>query len=503
MRLTKRIDEVRLLESRKSARLADQDTDFARLADMAGDRKRASSHSIDVPHVPGSRKRRPSSSNDSERSYNGWPLENYARIGHRCGREGCRTNERGDCMDECTAALVLMSLSCSPHSPHHSLPLNCPNGSWMGQGGDNAVMGSPGNGGTSNSSSSDVSWRSGTPSPQLSEEGAPVATSTWPTSNNPNVGVRSVANNNNININNNNSDHCNASTSHHQLNSSYNVSGSSPGSTPNSSGTFDEGIVTDYLEEMHPKKKKRELQNQTRANHHLMENDVGYNFERSIPAVTTLVFKCTWPGCTEIKTTCPLIEEHVRQSHLGPKKTKAQSDDDDCDMSDHEEEFYYQEIAVNHMSSPPTMSHRDMARPPHEDPEYQKQLRLESSSAITTTATTTTTPANSEIVSLNSSTVGGASSAIINNKERLFNFKVSPIRPRSPATPIKHMKHSSRHNHQAISMLAVTTAIGKIASSPRRVRGDTKKCRKIYGMENREQWCTQCKWKKACVRFAE
>lgn len=129
-------------------------------------------------------------------------------------------------------------------------------GSWMGQGGDNAVMGSPGNGGTSNSSSSDVSWRSGTPSPQLSEEGAPVATSTWPTSNNPNIGVRSIANNNNININNNNNDHCNASTSHHQLNSSYNVSGSSPGSTPNSSGTFDEGIVTDYLEEMHPRKKK-------------------------------------------------------------------------------------------------------------------------------------------------------------------------------------------------------------------------------------------------------
>ncbi|KYN27386.1 hypothetical protein ALC57_03253, partial [Trachymyrmex cornetzi] len=36
MSLTKRIDEIRLLESRKSARLADQDTDFARLADMAG-----------------------------------------------------------------------------------------------------------------------------------------------------------------------------------------------------------------------------------------------------------------------------------------------------------------------------------------------------------------------------------------------------------------------------------------------------------------------------------
>lgn len=46
----KRLEEVRLLESRRSARLADQerDTDFAKLADMANDRRRAS-NSIDVP----------------------------------------------------------------------------------------------------------------------------------------------------------------------------------------------------------------------------------------------------------------------------------------------------------------------------------------------------------------------------------------------------------------------------------------------------------------------
>lgn len=48
--LNKRLEEVRLLESRRSARLADQDrdTDFAKLADMANDRRRAS-HNIDVP----------------------------------------------------------------------------------------------------------------------------------------------------------------------------------------------------------------------------------------------------------------------------------------------------------------------------------------------------------------------------------------------------------------------------------------------------------------------
>lgn len=49
LEVRKRLDEVRLLESRKSARLQDQDTDFARLADMAGDRRRTVSGSIDVP----------------------------------------------------------------------------------------------------------------------------------------------------------------------------------------------------------------------------------------------------------------------------------------------------------------------------------------------------------------------------------------------------------------------------------------------------------------------
>ncbi|CAB4061430.1 unnamed protein product [Lepeophtheirus salmonis] len=35
----------------------------------------------------------------------------------------------------------------------------------------------------------------------------------------------------------------------------------------------------------------------------------------------------------------------------------------------------------------------------------------------------------------------------------------------------------------------------------RRGGRDGKKCRKIYGLEQRELWCTQCKWKKACARF--
>lgn len=52
--LLKKLDDVRLLESRKSARLADVDKNFAHLADMGSDRRRASA-TIDVPghHIHG------------------------------------------------------------------------------------------------------------------------------------------------------------------------------------------------------------------------------------------------------------------------------------------------------------------------------------------------------------------------------------------------------------------------------------------------------------------
>lgn len=64
--------------------------------------------------------------------------------------------------------------------------------------------------------------------------------------------------------------------------------------------------------------------------------------------------------------------------------TKSHNEIDDDDLSDSvpDEAFYYQEIEVEadpntnspNPPSPPTLSHRDMARPPHEDPEYQRQL---------------------------------------------------------------------------------------------------------------------------------
>lgn len=93
------------------------------------------------------------------------------------------------------------------------------------------------------------------------------------------------------------------------------------------------------------------------------------------------------------------------------------------------------------MSSAPTLSHLDMARPPHEDPELQRK-----------------------------------------------EFSSSPIN-------IPPFRHTQQKKLQT-----------KIHLSPKhrsRGRSESRKCRKVYGMENRDQWCTQCKWKKACTRFAD
>ncbi|XP_046990805.1 zinc finger protein 395 isoform X1 [Schistocerca americana] len=362
LEVRKRLEEVRLLESRKSARLQDQDTDFARLADMAGDRRKAPSGSIDVPLSNGS----PGPIRASARrmsSRRTWKLYVDARGGlagtrkRRPSMSHADDAKELDFMDECMAALVLMRLSCSPHSPKMRGPSPSPG--------------------------SDASGRSGTPSPPLSDAGSASGSTAalWA--------------------------HLNA----------------------------DEGIVLDDFDDL-PKRKK---------------------------AIRTTVYHCTWPGCLAMTTTCAAIESHVRKAHLGRQNGPENGKD-----WDHEEEFYYTEVEIGlHASSPPTLSHRDMARPPYEDPEYQKQLKN-----------------------------GYHKAGPINIPAGNYSSSASS----SPNSPLKHLKLSPRSE----SSFPTSTTSKLLSGSPtRKMRGETKKCRKVYGMEHRELWCTQCKWKKACTRFGD
>ncbi|XP_065075189.1 zinc finger protein 395 isoform X2 [Ochlerotatus camptorhynchus] len=591
--LTKRLEEVRLLESRRSPRLADQekDTDFARLADMAGDRRRQS-HSIDVPfsltQQNGSRKRRPSYSQDDREYYS--------------------IND-DDPMDECNAALVLMSLSCSPNS---------------------SVTGWETILGTSSGSSS-TSWSTGSTTPPLSEDGlstSPNSTnsSSSSTSSSSSSGINSNGssppdntnnnnnnnNNNNITINNNNNNNNTANTN----GTTNDIVIRGPRTT--SISTSDEGIGMDYNEDL-PRKRR----------------------------ASQPIYKCTWKGCGVIYTSCSEVTAHVRNAHLGPRKPDEDSDEEDFFFTEIEDESDSGHSAP-HPPSPPTLSHRDMARPPHEDPEYQRQIvgnyrqgllslssqqlqqqqplqqhphlqhygqqiqqQQQLSAAIkpplpghqaaqlhlhhqqqqqqqSLNNNNNSNSSNNNAISQSGSNSngssggggggssnGGSSGAILphSNTSPLIhhNYTWSQV---SPTSPQKHVRLSPRpsypypspnysnqiaqqHHYQQQQQLgqiqlspggtnyhqqstlggiggsAVATAVaavtgqvqsmngagpfvtpgtspGSTASSNRsplspnrRTRGENKKCRKVYGMDHKEQWCTQCKWKKACSRFGD
>jgi hypothetical protein len=112
------------------------------------------------------------------------------------------------------------------------------------------------------------------------------------------------------------------------------------------------------------------------------------------------------------------------------------------------------------------------------DPEYQKNL---SKPGLVATA-----------IGQNHSAAGPMPIPKVNNYHQTYSPWAFSVPGSSPHSPLKYMK------------LSYASAPGKLPSSPtRKVRGDSKKCRKVYGMEHRDLWCTQCKWKKACSRFGD
>ena len=228
----------------------------------------------------------------------------------------------------------------------------------------------------------------------------------------------------------------------------------------------------------------RQLQQPVRKQNHNNKPLIHSSNKKSI------LFTCTWPGCDAQYSSNPAIEHHVRSLH---------------GVDAGEEDFYFTEIernipssclmdaisssgSSNSSQSPvpspgpvacftfhgsgsvpsqtpmPTWSHLDMARPAHEDPEYQRQLKQQQhlSSPIAIPGMSFTHHA-----------------AFLPTPKNKFMRVDGTVRV-SPGSSLLQVSPKSR--------------VG-------RTRGESRKCRKVYGMESRDLWCTQCKWKKACTRF--
>uniref|UniRef100_A0A3P9I198 Zinc finger protein 704 n=1 Tax=Oryzias latipes TaxID=8090 RepID=A0A3P9I198_ORYLA len=241
-----------------------------------------------------------------------------------------------------------------------------------------------------------------------------------------------------------------------------------------------------------------------------------------------VMFKCLWKNCGKVLSTTAGIQRHIRTIHLG------RSCDSDC--SDGEEDFYYTEIKLNTdsvadgLSSlspaspsvlsppppppsplPPLSQPPDSHRPPppsnakephvggttplsrsapsalyliHTDHAYQATAPVSipsSSSNSSDSASTSFTPTNSSGFSISWQSPPVTFTGNTLNRHNVFGTFLMSVNPKQ--------KQKLRHVSSSLPS--------------RKVRGEGKKCRKVYGMENRDMWCTACRWKKACQRFTD
>ncbi|NXE76952.1 ZN704 protein, partial [Cochlearius cochlearius] len=176
---------------------------------------------------------------------------------------------------------------------------------------------------------------------------------------------------------------------------------------------------------------------------------------------TKVMFKCLWKSCGKVLSSSSGMQKHIRTVHLGRKA--------DLEQSDGEEDFYYTELDVDvdsltdGLSSLTPVSPTSSVPPAFPGPEAQGAV-----------------PPALPIPDL-----GLAS-------------------PRSPPAPPGLCHVHTDHAYQ-VSGGGTWGWRGRrrarrvtVTLRPRQPLGAG-----VYGMENREMWCTACRWKKACQRFLD
>lgn len=239
-----------------------------------------------------------------------------------------------------------------------------------------------------------------------------------------------------------------------------------------------------------------------------------------------VMFKCLWKNCGKVLSTAAGIQRHIRTIHLGRNC--------DSDWSDGEEDFYYTEIKLNTDSvadglsslspmspsvlSPPPPSllpsasqPSDSHRPPQSSDSKEPlvggttQLSRSAPSALylihTDHAYQATAPVSIPSSSSNSASSASTSFTPTNSSSFSISWQSPPVTFTGNTLSPSKSQGFGEQRSQTIAVLSspprATTALS------RKVRGEGKKCRKVYGMENRDMWCTACRWKKACQRFTD
>ncbi|XP_072222698.1 zinc finger protein 704 isoform X1 [Leuresthes tenuis] len=267
----------------------------------------------------------------------------------------------------------------------------------------------------------------------------------------------------------------------------------------------------------------------TESTHFMFEDPIPRKRKNSMK----VMFKCLWKNCEKVLSTSSGIQRHIRTVHLGRNS--------DSDYSDGEEDFYYSEIEVNMDSlteglssltptSPTTAGPPPIFPPMLSDVPHSEHISMDGSqnhapSLLSQSAPSTlchirtdhayqatapvSIPVGPELAGIGSGNGIGPGTGTGNDIS--VSWQSPPVIFKGIPGPVTHVRTVSigekrqpaASTHTTVKNHTLITPATKSTPGTRKPRGEAKKCRKVYGMEKRDMWCTACRWKKACQRFTD
>ncbi|XP_077008999.1 zinc finger protein 395 isoform X1 [Tamandua tetradactyla] len=231
-----------------------------------------------------------------------------------------------------------------------------------------------------------------------------------------------------------------------------------------------------------------------------------------------VMYKCLWPSCGKVLRSIVGIKRHVKALHLG--------DTVDSDQFKREEDFYYTEVQMKEESAAagtpapgiptaepaltPSVTSPPLAILPPPPPKAQssgpEHPGLES--YLPSGALSKSAPGSFWHIQADHAYQQALPSFQIPVSPHIYTSISWAATPSTASTlsPVRSRSLSFSEPQQpppAMKSHLIVTSPPRAQSSTRKARGEAKKCRKVYGIEHRDQWCTACRWKKACQRFLD
>nr|XP_006116781.1 zinc finger protein 395 isoform X1 [Pelodiscus sinensis]XP_006116782.1 zinc finger protein 395 isoform X2 [Pelodiscus sinensis] len=218
-----------------------------------------------------------------------------------------------------------------------------------------------------------------------------------------------------------------------------------------------------------------------------------------------VMYKCLWPNCGKVLRSIVGIKRHVKTQHLG--------DGADSDQRKREEDFYYTEVQVKEETAPesatsptfgssPIVIQQALAKP---EALALDQATLES--PLPNSALSQSAPSSFWHIQADHAYQALPSIQIPVSPHIFTSISWAAATSTLPAlSPVRSRSLSFSEHQPPPPMLKshlIVASPPRAPSGTRKVRGEAKKCRKVYGIEHRDQWCTACRWKKACQRFLD